>query len=636
MGRKDHHRSWLVSGLWALLCLLSAAVAQAQSLRSVPPLTVREERPLQDWGLHVEVLEDRSGAWTLDTVLQATHAAAWQPVTTPVPSFGYRDSALWLRVVVHNLHPTRSHWELGLLYPLLDYVDLYVLDEAGQLRQHDATGDRRPFASRPIPERQFYFGLKIPPQATRTLYLRVQSGGSLQLPLVLTTPELRHAAVSTDNSLLGLYGGAMLAMLLYNLLLYVSLRDPSYLYYVGYLALFGVAQLTMDGVAFQYLWPNQPEWGNMAMPLSLAGTALCVARFARSFLDLKTLWPRADVWIGALQWLFAALIPGTWWLGYATALRVGVASILVAPLVLLGITVVMLRRGHAQARYFLLAFTGLMLGVVLYALHVFSVVPQQFLTTYGLQIGSGLEFILLSFALAHRLKLAQDENTRLQQAHAQELESRVQSRTQALDRALHELTVANAQLQELTVRDALTGLHNRQYLDEHLPSWWRHAQRWKQPMSMLMLDLDHFKQVNDTYGHAIGDEALKAVAEVIGRVMGRPGDQAIRYGGEEFLIVLLQTHSAGAAHIAERIRAEVEALSLVHHGQRIALTVSIGVACVTPGPNTTPQALLHRADQLLYLAKHQGRNRCTLQPSALEGICIRPEAAPAPASSAQT
>jgi diguanylate cyclase (GGDEF)-like protein len=258
------------------------------------------------------------------------------------------------------------------------------------------------------------------------------------------------------------------------------------------------------------------------------------------------------------------------------------------------------------------------------------------LTEYGLQIGSLLEFTLLSFALAHRLKLAQDDNAQLQRAHAAELESRVQARTHDLDQAMGELTEANQRLHELSELDALTGLKNRMFLSERLPEMWRQAQRWHTPIAVLMIDADHFKKVNDEHGHLAGDEGLRQIASVIKRVVQRPGDHAVRFGGEEFLVVLPQTHTVGAAHIAESIRLGVQSMGFQFEGKPVPLTVSIGVASVVPSAELQPQALLNAADQLLYKAKQSGRNRCALLPDALATLPrkqVTPAAQPNPVSS---
>ena len=609
MGQSRWRGRWWLS--WWLCCLLCCGLAQAE------PLVLGAADAVSPRGAQVQVMEDASGSWTLAQVLAAGQAGAWQPSGPSQLSFGYSRSAFWLKLDLINRHATEHTWQLGLRYPLLDEVDFYVLDAQGQVRQHHATGDRRPFATRPVAAAHFYVNVPLRTGEAGTVYVRLRSMGSLQVPLVVTTPTARLDLSRIEFGWMGLYGGALLAMLLYNLMLYVSLRDRSYLYYVGYLGAFGLAQLTMSGLAYQYLWPTHPTWANVALPLCMCTGGALLALFARDFLSLKTEWPRADQVMRGLQWLFVLPLSalGVGYYGYTMQLET--LLIMVAPIILLGITAVMLRRGHREARYFLAAFGGLLIGLTAAALSLFNLVNPNLLTNYGLQIGSVLEFVLLSLALAHRFKLAQDAHVRLQVAHATELEARVLARTQDLDKALGELTEAHARLQDLAQRDALTGLYNRQFVADRMPEIWGLAVRWKQSLALLMIDIDHFKQVNDVHGHAAGDEALKAVAEVIGHVMQRPGDHAIRYGGEEFLVVLPQTHTAGAAHIAERIREEVAALRVTHDGHLLPLTVSIGVACTTPGPRTAMSLMLQLADRLLYQAKAEGRNRCVLQPSAL-------------------
>ena len=610
---------------WWLCALLCGGVARAE------PLVLDTLVAVQPRGAQVQVLEDASGSWALAQVQAAARTGAWQPLASEQPSFGYSRSTFWLRVDLLNRHPTQAAWQFGVLYPLLDEVDLYVVDAQGRVRQHHATGDRRRFDTRPIPHPHFYVDVPLRAGEAGTVYVRLRSQGSLQVPLVVTTPTARLDLARQEFGWMGLYGGALLAMLLYNLMLFVSLRDRSHLYYVGYLSVFGLAQLTLNGMAFQHLWPMHPDWGNWAVPVCMSTAGLLLSLFARDFLGLRTHAPRADRLMQGLQWLFLSILPVLWLGHYANAVKLGTVMTMVAPIVLLGITAVMLQRGHHQARYFLAAFGGLLIGLTAASLSMFDLVKPNLLTTYGLQIGSVLEFVLLSLALAHRLKLAQDAHVRLQTAHAAELEARVLARTQDLDKALGDLRAANGRLQELSQRDALTGLHNRQFLAERMPEIWGAAVRWKQPLGLLMIDIDHFKQVNDRHGHAAGDVALKAVAEVISRIMRRPGDHAMRYGGEEFLVVLPQTHAAGAMHMAERIRQEVSALTVTHGGQQIPLTVSIGVACTTPGPRTAMAMMLQLADRLLYQAKAEGRNRCVLQPTALSQL--RP---PEPVSSEQT
>lgn len=600
------------------------------------PIALTDAFTHLDMGRHVRILEDKSASMTLADVLTPPSPLNWVDSQRDMPNFGYSRSAFWLHGALRNDSTQHTNWLLGMRYPLLDYVDIYVVWPDGRV-QHQASGDRRAFATRAVDDRHFYFKLALRPGEQVQVYARVYGQGSLQAPLEVSTPVDQIRRAHREQLLLGLYGGALLAMMVYNLLLGLSLRDRAYLYYVAYMAVFGMAQFTFGGLAFQYLWPDSPTWGNLATPFFMSLTGWSLMQFSRLFLQLKQHSPRADKAFLSMQWLFLALLPAIFTMAYQWPVKIVTLACLVSPLLLLVAGATLQHRGVPAARYFLAAFGGLMLGIVLTALHTFGMVPSNALTEYGLQLGSLLEFSLLSFALAHRVKLAREDNERLQRAHAAELESKVLARTHELDQAMRELTQANQRLHELSERDALTGLKNRMFLSERLPEIWRQAQRWQTPVSVLMIDADHFKQLNDQHGHLAGDEGLRQIAGVIDRMVQRPGDHAVRYGGEEFLVVLPQTHTVGAAHIAETIRLGVQGLDFRHEGSAIPLTVSIGVASVVPGPDLPPQALLNAADHLLYQAKQNGRNRCALLPEALATLPrgkLTPEVQPSPVSPA--
>ena len=163
-------------------------------------------------------------------------------------------------------------------------------------------------------------------------------------------------------------------------------------------------------------------------------------------------------------------------------------------------------------------------------------------------------------------------------------------------------------LSELAATDALTGVANRRTLDERLRLEWDRTQRSSEPVTLLMIDVDHFKAFNDRHGHQGGDEALRTVAQVIDSNIRRPADLAARYGGEEFAVVLPHTESKGAWVIAEHIRSSVEHLPRVA-GDPMPITVSIGLSTWDKKNHTSLEDLLLSADRALYEAKHGGRNR---------------------------
>lgn len=177
------------------------------------------------------------------------------------------------------------------------------------------------------------------------------------------------------------------------------------------------------------------------------------------------------------------------------------------------------------------------------------------------------------------------------------------------------LAEAAAKMAELAATDQLTGLANRRRFNEELEREWRRAARDENPLSLLLLDVDHFKRYNDTYGHPSGDKVLKAVAETIEGVLHRPSDLAARWGGEEFVVLLPGAPLAGAIAVAERVRAAVEALQIPHSGSGAGcLTISLGIATAFPGRNLSIEPLVAEADANLYEAKNSGRNRVGAPP----------------------
>ncbi|MER9557915.1 PleD family two-component system response regulator [Mesorhizobium sp. M0323] len=177
----------------------------------------------------------------------------------------------------------------------------------------------------------------------------------------------------------------------------------------------------------------------------------------------------------------------------------------------------------------------------------------------------------------------------------------------ALRESQRQLMRANLELERLTRIDGLTGLGNRRYFDEYLAAEWKRAVRTKSPLSLFMIDADHFKRYNDTYGHMAGDEVLKQVASVIQSSCNRSTDLAARYGGEEFVVVVVDILQAQSGAMAERLVQSVRALSIPHGSERV--TISVGVATMVADENHTPNDLIKAADLALFRAKSEGRDR---------------------------
>ena len=219
----------------------------------------------------------------------------------------------------------------------------------------------------------------------------------------------------------------------------------------------------------------------------------------------------------------------------------------------------------------------------------------------------GLSVYLLSIGvLAHRRTLALRKTRESLRAS----ESALQALNGALSERLHEIERLQVELREQAIRDPLTGLFNRRYLQSTLDREWARCQREKLPLCVALLDIDHFKQINDRYGHGVGDQVLIRLAQLLNDSIRRE-DLACRYGGEEFLLLLPGMGVDEAYERAQVWRQAFAALEIWVNGARLSLSLSVGVA-VAPLHASEPDALIHQADLALYAAKAQGRNRVLL------------------------
>ncbi len=199
--------------------------------------------------------------------------------------------------------------------------------------------------------------------------------------------------------------------------------------------------------------------------------------------------------------------------------------------------------------------------------------------------------------------------------HPAELVARINTGIRIL-KLEQSLKQANEEIRILSITDSLTGCFNRTYLGERFPQELNRAQRYHRPLSLVLVDLDHFKNINDSYGHQVGDAVLKSFSACLLEQIRGQVDWTVRYGGEEFLIVLPETDCTGALVFAERLRRAVETLPIPHEQERIPITASFGGTCAdfsrTDYRELTMELLINQADDLLYCSKREGRNRVNL------------------------
>lgn len=533
--------------------------------------------------------------------------ADFVPLPPDGPTFGFQGGAYWFRAEVANHNVADLHWLLVQKYPLSDFVDIYLRYADGRI-QHQASGDMRPFQQRAVRYRQPNFRVLLPLNEPVQLLVRVQSESSMQVPLALYTPKA-FAELARDAQFgIGLYYGILLALLVYNLVLWLWLRDYSYFWYLFHVGGFGLVLFCLQGLGFEYFWPGSPQLQDWSVPVSICIAQLAMQQFARHFLDTGQRWPLGNrIAIGFIS-AFALLGVASFVLPYHTTTPIASAAVFPSVLFIAVQAIVVLRRGFAPARLFLLAWAMFLIGTAAFAAVAFGLLPKTFYTEYGVQLGSALEMLLLSVALGYRYASLRNENILIVRDANERLERNIIARTAELRTTMAQLGEANVQLREYSHRDPLTGAYNRRHFREVFEQHLRDVVEHGKPLALLLGDLDNFKQINDTYGHVVGDECLRAVANCFNDALAQHDPLVARYGGEEFVAVLPGLDAQQALQAAEALRLRIQQNPVRSGKQVIHLSISIGVHTVPPNRAMAPEDVLRIADEALYRAKDDGRN----------------------------
>ena len=402
--------------LIVLLCwlpLLAGAVDFDDATRQLP------------LGRLMQVYEDPDGTASIAQVSAPAFAGRFKPHQADVLNAGYSNSVFWVRLDLrYSAAPDAAprNWLLELAYPPLDHLELYLADHAGHFYLAQRTGDALPYASRQIQQNNYLFNLPFTPGQSTTLYLRLHSEGSVQAPLTLWSSDAYLEAQPTRLYVLGLIYGVLLGMLVYNLFIFISVRDKSYLYYILYIGSFGLYQVSVNGAGVAYFWPDNPWWANAATPLFIGAAGLFGCQFARSFLQMASHSRYFDRYLQVLMGCSALVMLMSLSQGYGIALRLATALALVFTVSIFAAGLFAWWRGLRVARYFIIAWSAFLLGGLVNTLMVLGYLPNVFLTMYASQIGSALEVGLLSLALADRINSMREEQARTLREAGQTLE----------------------------------------------------------------------------------------------------------------------------------------------------------------------------------------------------------------------
>lgn len=589
--------------------------------------------------------------------LRNTQPDQWQINTQSTLNLGFQLMPHWFVLDLETGSDIPPFWILEQPNPMIDVISVFLYADNQLLKQWH-TGDRFPFAQRPVENAKFLFPLELKPQQRYQLYIRVDSTEAMEIPLTLAE-QFRHAITSEQRAMVdGLLHGFLFIMVAYSLAIFMVLRDITYVYYSAYVFSMLTFFLSQQGLLYQYVFPASPALQHYTVALVSMFIFLSITLFFREFLDFRSTLPRTWLTFKVLLWLHAAFCLALPVVGYhqviiLMAMNTALASILTASAIIR-----LALRGSRSAQIVLVGWAMLLLCMILFVAARTGVFYNEFIAAYGLRLGISVEILIFSFALSFRFiqerevkewALHQINQERADRIRAQELalqneieanqakekalqieignrenlQQLVEERTGELERTLRHLETANRELQQLSSKDGLTDLFNRRIFDIRLNELWEQLGRRAQPLAVMIIDLDHFKQINDTRGHLCGDHVLKEFAALLKGLLHRPGDVIARYGGEEFAILLPETPCEGAEHVADVIVKAAAEKIYIWEGATFHVTASIGVSTVIPATEEARAILLERADEALYKAKAQGRNRTVVNGGEGNGMVRR-------------
>ena len=581
--------------LWVLGLLALPLSAGAAAIDTAPALPVSAPGELT-W------LRDGGGEMDLAAVQAA--GARFAPLAGRHVNFGFSRAAYWLRFSLqsHATQPTTVY--LAIPQPTLDDVRLYAIGPGGQLQSARA-GDELPQRQHSVPGSYPILPIQLQPGARYEIYLRAASRmGVLQLPMRLqSAAQVEHAARAA-LLINGAFIGAVAVLFFYNLMLSLSLRRPAYYYYVALLPVVLLLFTGLDGFGPWMLYPALTWPANQGLVLLTGLAALVALQFTRHLLSTAAIaWLdrglRGAALVALLLCLLAPLAAGGW----VYPLAFSLAFIIPVTGLIAGVTC--LRRGHPQARFYLLGQIAAAAGMLLFALGTSGLLPYAIGPRRGLMLGATLHALLLSLALADRIRALQRATRHAQDATRLALSTRQQELERSVEERTRELEEARRHAEYLATTDALTGIYNRRGLLPRVQEAIERNVHLGAPVSLISFDVDQFKRINDDFGHAEGDRVLCQLVQMT-RALINPQDLLGRVGGEEFLL-LVGISGERAVQTAERLRAHLQAGLHCGTGQR-PVTASFGVASLSRR-FATLETLQRAADAALYRAKHRGGNR---------------------------
>ncbi|SHE89419.1 diguanylate cyclase (GGDEF) domain-containing protein [Microbulbifer donghaiensis] len=526
-----------------------------------------------DFTVRARYLQEQDARLSPEEAISALQRDLFNADSRAVPSFGIGARPVWIYLPLSNTSPTQKSVNLAVGKPWIDQLNVYLVrgDRVVRRWSTDGSGDESgDGAAQAAPGIGYLFPLTLASGRSGIL-IRASSAEPLVLDVALLSDDALAQRKQQSHYGHGLLYGFLLAFVCGNAMLCYGLRERSNGLYSLYL--FGYIALSFIYSGHSNMWPDNPFIQRYGLSLALVLFCSAGFLFACRFLHLDTYAASTQRWgigiaSGAVLLVFTGAAADVQWFSVWAAFLF--AAVFIVGVVYLGL--LSGRHGERAGRYFLGAALCSVVGLAVTLSAFCGLLPLNTLTFHAVEIGLVLEATLFSLAVARRVR-SQEEACRA--------------------------------AEQLSRTDALTGLLNRRAFDDDAASIWSTAVRHNRPLSVIMLDIDRFKAVNDRLGHPAGDRVLVQISRLLASC-SREGDKVGRWGGEEFVVLLPETSVAQARRFAERLRRAVSASKIAAAGTSISLSISLGAA--ERGRHRSLSQLICDADKKLCEAKRRGRN----------------------------
>jgi len=528
-------------------------------------------------------------------------------------AFGYKNDHFWFRFSVYNNSIEPKDMILEVTEQFHRITDLYIVTDS---IKHKKNGLAVPLKEREIKTSNPAFSLHFSAYEHKDIYIHIQTIYSLFGAIQLKTSEQFYNDNQMRTNKYIFYFGAMLGIALYNLFIFFYLRSKVYLYYVGYVFVFILWTALYKGFLLPYITMKVYDLLQITIPVFFVFLIL----FTQSILKTKQAFPVIHKILNSfiiisgisLVWMLISMHSGF--------LFMNLVSTIIIPLLLI-LSFWAAYKNKTVAKVYLIALSIFILGMSIISLLALGILPYSIFLSNAPIVASFFEIILFSFLLAYRINLLSQKSFAAKRALVKQQKSErarlfheVAEKTVALNQAnrrlkqeLEKKKILEEKLKHQASTDSLTGIMNRRAFMDVFDQEMKESIGDHSDLSCLIIDIDYFKKVNDSYGHHIGDMVIRIIAEKMAQHT-RSIDKIGRIGGEEFAILMPNTDARTAYQIADRLRTYIEKDELTFENKTIKITVSIGLTHRKKGETDT-QTVLQRADSALYEAKRNGRNR---------------------------